>query len=585
MEKFRRRLFFLRHGIMSKWIVITCLIIIPVNVVSIMTVYTVGTSYLEKMTERLRGKLNSFTQEKNNDHQTLQNGILSDILSSDNLYVFSNGSDSDSIMTDIRLKNSLNFLQPHFQDFTAYYLYDREKDFISFFNKKSAGKLDVERQALADVQGMDTGKTALFQLWTAQGKHYLSVNYPFRFFTFGYLVNLDTLAESCYRQCGESIGHVMITDTEGTIITAYPIHEENESIQSDAGGIHLETDVGSIALQLHYTVQSAEVHRLYPGLFYVFFAFAVLSVMVIPLLYLLAKRLILQPVRALTEGIQEVEGGDLEYKVPEKFGTLEMDYLAHSFNHMTGEIRNMRIASYEQEIGKLQTETINAHLQVNQHMLMNSLNVVYSLIQMKRYDEASEFTVLLMKYFQYALRKNSAIVTVREEMTFVEDYVRLQKIRLKNRFTSVCQVTEEAKDSQIPQLLIQGFVENAIKYAITPDRVTEILIDVRLREGRLLISVVDTGNGMEKKRLQALQEGKAVEDATGKHVGLWNVRKRLDYYYGEDYRLEISSNPGEGTLIHVSLPPQTADKKTIAVMLHKKDQDEGGVQDDSAACR
>lgn len=128
-------------------------------------------------------------------------------------------------------------------------------------------------------------------------------------------------------------------------------------------------------------------------------------------------------------------------------------------------------------------------------------------------------------------------------------------------------------------------MENAIKYAITPDRVTEILIDVRLREGRLLISVVDTGNGMEKKRLQALQEGKAVEDATGKHVGLWNVRKRLDYYYGEDYRLEISSNPGEGTLIHVSLPPQTADKKTIAVMLHKKDQDEGGVQDDSAACR
>ena len=195
---------------------------------------------------------------------------------------------------------------------------------------------------------------------------------------------------------------------------------------------------------------------------------------------------------------------------------------------------------------------------------MNSLNVVYSLIQMKRYEEASEFTVLLMKYFQYALRKNSALVTVQEEITFVEDYIRLQKIRFKNRFSSVCQVTDEVRDLLIPQLLIQGFVENAVKYALAPDRITEILIDIQKQDGRLLISVIDTGEGMDQERVQALREGRAVEDATGKHVGLWNVRKRLDYYYGEDYRLEITSGKNEGTMIHVSLPLQPKDTEQMA---------------------
>ncbi len=568
-ERIKRRIYMLRHSLMSKWMMITCLIIIPVNIFSILTIWTVGISYRDKMAERLRGSLNAYAQQVDSNHRVLQNDIVTDILSS-NLAALTGGDASDSILTDLRLKNSLASLQGSFPDFVSYYLFDREKDFVSFFSRKYDLSEEIKNCVYLFARDYQQEKGSAQNMLSVDGKNYMLIHYPFPYFSFGYLMDLDVLLQSCYASCAEGGGAAFLNGQDGTVLLSYPASNP-ANLQIGKAVIQQQAEISSVNVSLDYQITAREVYSMYPPIFYVFFAFALLSVLVIPLLYILAKRLIQKPLSVLAEGMQEVETGKLEYRVQEQLGSLQMNYLAKTFNHMTGEIRHMRIASYEQEIGKLQTETINVHLQVNQHMLMNSLNVVYSLIQMKRYEEASEFTVLLMKYFQYALRKNSALVTVQEEINFVEDYIRLQKIRFKNRFSSVCQVTDEVRDLLIPQLLIQGFVENAVKYALAPDRMTEILIDIQKRDGRLLISVIDTGEGMDEERVQALREGRAVEDATGKHVGLWNVRKRLDYYYGEDYRLEITSGKNEGTMIHVSLPLQPKDTEQMARIIRNRE--------------
>ncbi len=568
-ERIKRRIYMLRHSLMSKWMMITCLIIIPVNIFSILTIWTVGISYRDKMAERLRGNLNAYAQQVDSNHRVLQNDIVTDILSS-NLAALTGGDASDSILTDLRLKNSLASLQGSFPDFVSYYLFDREKDFVSFFSRKYDLSEEIKNCVYLFARDYQQEKGSAQNMLSVDGKNYMLIHYPFPYFSFGYLMDLDVLLQSCYASCAEGGGAAFLNGQDGTALLSYPA-SNSANLQMEKAFIQQQAKISSVNVSLDYQITAREVYSMYPPIFYMFFAFALLSVLVIPLLYILAKRLIQKPLSVLAEGMQEVETGKLEYRVQEQLGSLQMNYLAETFNHMTGEIRHMRIASYEQEIGKLQTETINVHLQVNQHMLMNSLNVVYSLIQMKRYEEASEFTVLLMKYFQYALRKNSALVTVQEEITFVEDYIRLQKIRFKNRFSSVCQVTDEVRDLLIPQLLIQGFVENAVKYALAPDRMTEILIDIQKRDGRLLISVIDTGEGMDEERVQALREGRAVEDATGKHVGLWNVRKRLDYYYGEDYRLEITSGKNEGTMIHVSLPLQPKDTEQMARIIRNRE--------------
>ncbi len=577
-KKIRFRLRLLWHGLMSRWMFILCMIIIPVNVFSITAVYAIGKAYQENLAQSFQGQLDIFTRQVDYYNRRLQEAFVSDVIAN-NIYALSKGDATDSIMTDLRLKESLSNLPYDPYTFTSCYLYDKTKDFVAFFNTKSKisdeARQRIEQLAQDDAAGYVGG----YHPFSADGQMYIAIHYTFPYFSFGYFMNVDSLLRQCYENCNEYIGNVYYMDYSGNVIASYPDTgatkaEEPELYQK--GGIYVTADIKSTDYQIVYSVRPSEVRRLYPPVVYLFYSFAFISIAVLPLLYILARHLIMRPLYALADAMKAVEEGNLDHRIPEHYGTYQMYYIAKSFNHMVGEINHMTIASYEQKIGKLQTETINAYLQVNQHMLLNSLNVVYSLIRTERHEEAAEFTVLLMKYFQYAMRKNSPIVTVSEEMAFIEDYLRLQKIRLTDKFTSVCSVSEDSKGLELPQLLIQGFVENAIKYALSPDCIIEILINVHKANERLCISIADTGSGMDEEILRTIREGRIVENTTGKHVGIWSVRKRLDYYYGEDYELNIISDKGQGTQVFINLPEHPIEKQAMARAIRKKEQGEEG---------
>lgn len=568
--KFRFRL--LWRGLMTRWMLILCMIIIPINVFSVATVYVVVKAYQENLAQSFQGQLDIFTSHVDYYNKKLQDTYISEVIA-ENLYELSMGDATDSIMTDLRLKASLSNLSYDPYSFTSCYLYDKTKDFVTFFNTRGRISDEVKLGIEQVVRDNASGYRGEHHPFFADGSTYIAVRYDFSYFSFGYFINVDSLLERFYENTNEDIGSVYYMDSSENVISFYPkteTIEDKEMKLNQKGGIYVWADMESVDYKIVYRVLASEVRPLYPPIVYLFYLFALISIAMIPVLYILARSLIMRPLYALVEGMKAVEDGDLDYRVPEKYGTYQMHYIAKSFNHMVKEINHMTIDSYEQKIGKLQTETINVSLQVNQHMLLNSLNLVYSLILTKRYEEAIEFTLLLIKHFQYSLRKNYPIVTVYEEITFIKDYLRLQKIRLTNKFTSVCSVSDDSKKMEIPQLLIQGFVENAIKYALSPDNIIEILINIHKENGRLYISITDTGIGIDEEILKTIREGKVVENSTGKHVGIWNARKRLDYYYGEDYELNITSKKDHGTQIFINLPEHPVDKEKMARSIYKK---------------
>lgn len=206
-------------------------------------------------------------------------------------------------------------------------------------------------------------------------------------------------------------------------------------------------------------------------------------------------------------------------------------------------------------------------------MLLNSLNTIYNLNRTGKIEQSNEFTRLLTKYFRYVLRSEVGLVTVREEMDFVHDYLQIQKIRFPDSFVNVYSVEEEAEEVLIPQLLIQNFVENAIKYGLNLGDETEILIVVRLEGERLILSICDTGNGMEPETLKLLQEGRIIEDQMGRHIGVWNCRRRLKYYYGDDYVISITSGKGQGTQVWMELPARPMEQEEAARKVHQMSKD------------
>ena len=198
-------------------------------------------------------------------------------------------------------------------------------------------------------------------------------------------------------------------------------------------------------------------------------------------------------------------------------------------------------------------------MQVSPHMLLNSLSMIYSLSLSKNDAAIQAFTRNLMQYFRYVLRENRDFVSLREELAFVESYLGIQKIRYPGRFTYVYKMEDELGDIMILPFLIENFIENAVKYALAPDRVIEIILNIRLEEDMLLISIVDTGNGMDAERLRCLNAGEVIEDSSGRHIGIWNCRRRIQMYFGERADLHFSSVENCGTQVWMALPYRELD--------------------------
>ena len=211
--------------------------------------------------------------------------------------------------------------------------------------------------------------------------------------------------------------------------------------------------------------------------------------------------------------------------------------------------------SREKDIKMYQAQLDNLRLQVNPHMLLNSFNMIYSLAQVKNYECIQEFSLHLVEYFRYALKETEALVPLRKEMHFVESYTEIQKIRFPGAFTSVYRIEKDLECAMVPPLLIQNFVENAMKYALVPGKCIEVLINIRSEEERLLISVCDTGSGIKEEILEKIRSGQAYTDKHGqKHIGIWNCRRRMEVFYGSSARMDIVSERGEGTQIWLDLP-------------------------------
>ncbi|MDO4285466.1 MAG: histidine kinase [Eubacteriales bacterium] len=290
-----------------------------------------------------------------------------------------------------------------------------------------------------------------------------------------------------------------------------------------------------------------------PAFYWLLLLAAVSSFLLLFGIWRLLRQCVIRPLRLLQEAMRELEQERLDYRIgePDREETIEFRYLYAAFNHMAEEIELSRAKDKKM----YEAELANLRLQVNPHMLLNSFNMIYSLAQSRNYACIQEYSLLLVDYFRYALRESDRFVTLEKEMQFVESYIAIQKIRFPGAFTSVYQIDEGCGQALVLPLLIQNFVENAMKYALMPDKTIEVLINIRREGERLLISVCDTGRGMKPEILSCLQEGRRYEDRMGRqHIGVWNCRRRMTLFYGEEASLKILSVQGEGTQVWLDLP-------------------------------
>ena len=190
--------------------------------------------------------------------------------------------------------------------------------------------------------------------------------------------------------------------------------------------------------------------------------------------------------------------------------------------------------------------------QLNPHFLFNTLNSISTLVLLKQTERANAMLSRLSSFLRYTLANEpTAHVTVAQEMETLKLYLEIEKMRFEDRMRPKFDIDPRAERARLPSLLLQPLVENAIKYAVTPqEEGAEICVTVRLAGERVQIAVSDTGPGLIDGRIGSSQ-------STG--VGLANIRDRLAQAYGPDHRFETRSTPAGGFSVEIEIPYQLED--------------------------
>ncbi|MGZ7442587.1 sensor histidine kinase [Paenibacillus sp. TH7-28] len=243
-------------------------------------------------------------------------------------------------------------------------------------------------------------------------------------------------------------------------------------------------------------------------------------------------------------------------------GRDEIGGLIRHFNRMTARINTLINDVYKLEIQKksLEMERVRAELnflqsQMNPHFLFNTLNALLVVCTKNNYSDVTDIIKSLSKLLRRLLSWKEDLVTLQEEMMFIDMYLKIEKFRFRDKFEYRFELAEEALHYRIPKMSIQPLVENACKHGIQAVQGLGLIgIKAYVADGRLCIVISDNGRGIEPEQLRAMLVAVRSENASGSSIGIRNVYRRFELYYRDQVRFDISSKPHQGTEVSFEVP-------------------------------
>ncbi|MDD9266848.1 sensor histidine kinase [Paenibacillus sp. GCM10023248] len=292
---------------------------------------------------------------------------------------------------------------------------------------------------------------------------------------------------------------------------------------------------------------------------------AIGSVLFIILSFLLSM-MITRPILRLMRAMRNTRQGVLTPNRTTTY-TAELNDLNTTYNQMVDHINGLIKLVYEKEVIQSRTELRALQAQIDPHFLYNTLEALYWSLQDKDEEELADLVVAMSDLFRYVIDNPNADVwvTMGEELEHIKRYLSIMSFRFGSRLVWEMQADEAYHHVQIPKLLIQPLVENAILHGLE-GKTDPGLVSIRVEPSpvnaaELRITVSDDGPGMSAAKLQAVKGAVDRGDPTSgkrKGVAISNVQRRIQLYYPalpEGGRgLDIHSVQGQGTSVSFDIP-------------------------------
>lgn len=267
----------------------------------------------------------------------------------------------------------------------------------------------------------------------------------------------------------------------------------------------------------------------------------VLSILMTLLLY----RNVQRPIQLLLRGVQRIKDGQYSARL-QKQPNNEFDFLFNSFNQMAEQIQELIEKVYKETLRSREATLKQLQSQINPHFLYNCLFYIKNMANLGEKEAVVAMSLNLGEYYRYTTRLENPMTTIEEEMKLIQNYLEIQTMRIQ-RLGYEIEIPEDMMELEIPRLLIQPIVENAVIHGVENQlEFGMIHIKGERSNGTNRIIVEDNGGGISQEAMMELQRKITVpmDDKTG--CGLWNIHQRLIHLYGGKSGLFFSPSPLNG---------------------------------------
>ncbi|WP_135555698.1 cache domain-containing sensor histidine kinase [Paenibacillus cymbidii] len=258
-----------------------------------------------------------------------------------------------------------------------------------------------------------------------------------------------------------------------------------------------------------------------------------------------------KPIKRLVKSMNRVGKGELQTEVAVR-GSGEMAMLGRNFNKMTKQLQELvaNLSEEQQRKQKAQFQALQA--QINPHFLLNTMNSIKWMAILSGAEHVSEMITKLGKLLNYTMRQQEEIVTLRDELEYLNVYLALQEIRYHDNIAVTTDVPEELLDAEIVKFTLQPIVENSI---IHGNRFPlHIAIGARLHGPDLQLDIQDDGVGMNEETIRSVEARMDQPHAKFSGIGIRNVNDRIRLEFGPGSGVAIASQEGEGVRVTVTFP-------------------------------
>ena len=279
------------------------------------------------------------------------------------------------------------------------------------------------------------------------------------------------------------------------------------------------------------------------------------------------------PLIRLSRAANEVAAGNFDVEVQDVEGGDEIGIVSRAFQTMVSsiqiyiqEIKNsveresqMKEKELLMESSMREAQLMTLQAQINPHFLFNTLNAGAQLAMMEGADKTTEFIENMADFFRYNIKKMNQDTTIGEEVRLVDNYIYILNVRFTGEIHFEKEVDEGVLDVNVPSMILQPIVENAVNYGIRNiGREGKIRLTVYREEDFIYLSVWDNGIGMSEEKISQILMGELKEvdlKSNSNGIGLGNVIERLKLYTGREDVMEIkSAGYDEGTEFIIKVP-------------------------------